>query len=65
MNKKSTKSKSEESQSIPLERARVKIIGSAAIIETEKGAKALAPVTQLCEIARRLGLILENYDCGK
>ena len=48
-----------------LERAIVKIVGSAAIIITERGSRAIAPISQLCEIAKRLCLDLENYDCEK
>jgi len=48
-----------------LEKAKVKIVGSAAIIITERGSRAIAPLSQLCEIADRLGLILENYNCEK
>ncbi len=44
-------------------RARVKLIGRAAIIETEHGAKALVNIKNLCLYAKRLNLCLENYEC--
>ena len=45
------------------ERARVKIIGRVAIIETERGSRAMIGVHLLCDLAKRLKLCLENYEC--
>jgi len=45
------------------ERARVKIIGKSAVIVTERGSKALVGLHILCNIAKRLNLCLENYEC--
>jgi len=44
-------------------KARVKLIGRTAIITTENGAKAMMGIHVLCQIAKRLNLCLENYEC--
>ncbi len=45
------------------ERAKVKIVGKVAIIETERGARAMVGLHLLCSLAKRLKLCLENYEC--
>ncbi|MEL9939572.1 MAG: hypothetical protein QW632_03320 [Ignisphaera sp.] len=45
------------------EKASVKIMGKVAIIRTERGSKALVGADDLCDLAKKLGLCLENYNC--
>ena len=45
------------------ERAWVEIKGKSAIIRTETGALAMIPKDDICKIAERYDLIIENYKC--
>jgi len=45
------------------EKAVVKTIGKVAIIRTERGSKALVGIETLCNLAKKLNLCLENYNC--
>jgi len=44
-------------------KARVEVKGKLALITLENGGQALVPLEELCNIARRFGLELENYEC--
>lgn len=56
------------------EKAKVKLLGVDSakqgkapklfVIETERGSKAVVGASKLCEIAKRLNLCLENFDCS-
>lgn len=45
------------------EKATVTNLGKMIIIRTEKGGKAIVGVHNLCSIAKRLGICLEDYRC--
>jgi hypothetical protein len=45
------------------EKAFVKIIGRVAILRSERGSKALIGVENLCSLAKKLNICLENYSC--
>ena len=49
----------------PCEPARVEIKGRSAIIKTRSGAIAMIPKDDICEIAERFDLCIENYPCPK
>ncbi|MCI4438159.1 MAG: hypothetical protein JHC33_15235 [Ignisphaera sp.] len=49
--------------SYPCEKATVKIVGKIAILRTERGSKALVSVEALCNLAKKLNLCIENYNC--
>ncbi len=40
-----------------------KILPEAYLVETERGAKAIVPTSFLCELAKRYGVILNDYKC--
>ncbi len=41
-----------------------KILPTAYKVETNRGAVALVPIDFLCELDRRYGVLLKNYDCS-
>jgi len=45
------------------EKASIKIIGRVAILRSEKGSKALVGIENLCNLAKKLNICLENYNC--
>ena len=45
------------------EKASVNIIGKIAVIRSERGGKAIVGVHNLCSVAKKLGLCIENYRC--
>jgi hypothetical protein len=45
------------------EKTTIKIVGKTAILKSEKGFKAIVGVDNLCSLAKRLNLCLENYKC--
>lgn len=45
------------------QKARVEIKGKLALLTLENGGQALVPIEELCNIARRFNLELENYEC--
>lgn len=45
------------------EKATVNILGKMAILRTERGGKAIVGIRNLCSIAKRLGICLEDYRC--
>lgn len=45
------------------EPAWVEIKGRSAIIKTKSGALAMVPKDDICEIAERFDLCIENYPC--
>jgi len=45
------------------EKAIVEIWGKNAYLKLESGGEALVPVEELCRIAKRFNLKLENYHC--
>lgn len=47
----------------PCEPARVDIKGRSAIIRTKSGALAMIPKDDICEVAERFNLCIENYPC--
>jgi hypothetical protein len=46
------------------EKVNVKVIGRVAILRSERGSKALVGIENLCTLAKKLNICLENYDCG-
>ncbi len=53
----------EESKPIECEEAWVEIKGRTAILRTKKGALALIPEQEICELAKRFDLCVKNYKC--
>lgn len=47
----------------PKVKAEVTLRGKLASITLETGGRALVPVEELCQIARRFNLILKGYEC--
>lgn len=45
------------------EKGRVEIWGKIAYLKTEKGKEALIPINDLCSVAERFEIELENYKC--
>ncbi len=41
-----------------------KILPEAHLVETERGARAIVPTSFLCELAKRYGVILNDYKCS-
>jgi len=54
---------SESEKRPPCEPAWVEIKGRSAIIKTKSGALAMVPKDNICEIAERFDLCIENYPC--
>ena len=44
-------------------RARVEDWGDNYLVVLEHGGKALVPVEELCNLAKRFNLVYENYEC--
>ncbi len=42
-----------------------RLLERAYVVETERGAMAIVPVDFLCELDKRYGVLLKNYDCSK
>lgn len=53
----------EKSLSTKCEEAYVEIKGRTIILRTERGALALIPEQEICEVARRFNLCIKNYKC--
>ncbi len=47
------------------EKARVEIKGDIVILRTESGAQAVIPLREVCRLAERFNLIIENFECKK
>jgi len=45
------------------EKARVEIWGKTAYVKLESGGEALVPIEEVCRLAERFNLELENYEC--
>ena len=54
----------EKNTPVECEEAYVEIKGRTAIIRTKKGALALIPEHEICELAKRFDLCIKNYKCS-